>query len=367
MPRPTLASLLEDFRNWNKTQDWMLNKQRDIYGNEDPDTIALNEKLAGIGTADMGMLGSSVGGLAGIFAGAKSRMSDLKALDLAKQLEKSGEDPRKIWADTGWFKAPWDKRWRYEISDEAMKSTPAKWQPTIAGTNIQETELGQAYSHPDLYSAYPHMSVAELYADPTISSKALYQTGPVGEDMISVKMDRPKETQLLQDYFDRMRDKKSPDYWKSTAAEDYFDQSYPTYREALKENLKYVKQTKRSLADMLEGYMVPREHENLTKSPVIHEIQHAIQDLEGFARGGSSEEFTAGGLINPATGKQYTMEEADALYRRMGGEVEARLAQKRMDYPALYRRFMYPLDESQLDVPLSEVYSPKPYFGTRVK
>jgi hypothetical protein len=55
---------LEDFRNWNKTQDWMLNKQRDIYGNEDPDTIALNEKLAGIGTADMGMLGSSVGGLA---------------------------------------------------------------------------------------------------------------------------------------------------------------------------------------------------------------------------------------------------------------------------------------------------------------
>lgn len=64
MPRPTLASLLEDFRNWNKTQDWMLNKQRDIYGNEDPDTIALNEKLAGIGTADMGMMGSSVGGLA---------------------------------------------------------------------------------------------------------------------------------------------------------------------------------------------------------------------------------------------------------------------------------------------------------------
>jgi len=55
---------LEDFRNWNKTQDWMLNKQRDIYGNEDPDTIALNEKLAGIGTADMGMMGSSVGGLA---------------------------------------------------------------------------------------------------------------------------------------------------------------------------------------------------------------------------------------------------------------------------------------------------------------
>ncbi len=64
MPRPALASLLEDFRNWNKTQDWMLNKQRDIYGNEDPDTIALNEKLAGIGTADMGMMGSSFGGLA---------------------------------------------------------------------------------------------------------------------------------------------------------------------------------------------------------------------------------------------------------------------------------------------------------------
>jgi hypothetical protein len=88
MPRPTLASLLEDFRNWNKTQDWMLNKQRDIYGNEDPDTIALNEKLAGIGTADMGIMGSSVGGLAGMLIPAIGVNKIPKIENLAKAADK---------------------------------------------------------------------------------------------------------------------------------------------------------------------------------------------------------------------------------------------------------------------------------------
>lgn len=91
MPRPTLASLLEDFRNWNKTQDWMLNKQRDIYGNEDPDTIALNEKLAGIGTADMGMLGSSVSGLAGALASWHGSPNKFNVMDFARAGETTGQ------------------------------------------------------------------------------------------------------------------------------------------------------------------------------------------------------------------------------------------------------------------------------------
>jgi hypothetical protein len=142
MPRPTLASLLEDFRNWNKTQDWMLNKQRDIYGNEDPDTIALNEKLAGIGTADMGMLGSSVGGLAGMLigeAGAK-RAGYGSLIDTAKELYKKGINPEEIFQRTKTFLGP-DNKWMHEISD--------------VGANLTVNDKGINFYHPELEKAYP--------------------------------------------------------------------------------------------------------------------------------------------------------------------------------------------------------------------
>lgn len=77
--------------------------------------------------------------------------------------------------------------------------------------------------------------------------------------------------------------------------------------------------------------------ENL-RSTLLHEIQHAIQDIEGFARGGDMETFTTEELYRKA-------KELDLLgkglsdkaikykaYQALAGEVESRNVQKRADF-----------------------------------
>lgn len=73
-----------------------------------------------------------------IFAGESSDTADLKALSIARQMEKDQAAPREIWQETGWYKGL-DKEWRYEISD--------------VGSGVKD---GKFY-HPDLEKAYPSM------------------------------------------------------------------------------------------------------------------------------------------------------------------------------------------------------------------
>lgn len=54
------------------------------------------------------------------------------------------------------------------------------------------------------------------------------------------------------------------------------------------------------------------------RSSILHELQHGIQEIEGFAKGGSPAQF-----------KNLGADEADDAYRRLAGEVEARDVQAR--------------------------------------
>jgi hypothetical protein len=71
------------------------------------------------------------------------------------------------------------------------------------------------------------------------------------------------------------------------------------------------------------------------RSTLLHEMQHAVQNREGFAPGGRMD---AGGF---------------EAYRRLAGEAEARAVQTRMDMTPEQRRATYPLDS--YDVPLDEL------------
>lgn len=67
---------------------------------------------------------------------------------------------------------------------------------------------------------------------------------------------------------------------------------------------------------------------------LLHEVQHAIQNKEGFARGGATENFKAGVKAfdeakAAAKGRIPDTRLADILYKRLAGEAEARLTQGR--------------------------------------
>ena len=85
------------------------------------------------------------------------------------------------------------------------------------------------------------------------------------------------------------------------------------------------------------------------RSVALHELQHAIQQREGFEKGGDPSYFRGRKLpINPKTGKRYTPHE---LYEALVGETEARLVQERRDMSPEERRATPPysqVDESAM-------------------
>lgn len=76
------------------------------------------------------------------FAGEKARTADREKLDMAKKMEEEGKTRREIYDKTGWFRGA-DDKWRFEIDDSQM-------QYRYAGTRgisayLQNTELFEAY------------------------------------------------------------------------------------------------------------------------------------------------------------------------------------------------------------------------------
>jgi hypothetical protein len=94
-----------------------------------------------------------------------------------------------------------------------------------------------------------------------------------------------------------------------------------------------------------------------------HELQHAVQDIEGFSAGGSPE---MAGLADEAkriynealpqfsgTPEQLMQMARMNAYRRLAGEVEARAVQKRLGMTPEQRREVFPLDS--YDVPVKSL------------
>jgi hypothetical protein len=78
---------------------------------------------------------------------------------------------------------------------------------------------------------------------------------------------------------------------------------------------------------------------------MVHEIQHAIQDIEGFARGGDHSIIERGLVSVRDTQTAETLNPYTA-YRRLAGEVEARNVSRRRDFTAEERRRML-LEDSE--------------------
>ena len=118
-----------------------------------------------------------------------------------------------------------------------------------------------------------------------------------------------------------------------------------------------------------------------TRSTTLHELQHAVQQREGFARGGSPEglpealgndakalrtkanQLLAQGNRPEALALEKQARQLDSqivwgshapqeLYRRLAGESEARLTQSRMDMTGAERAANYP--PSMYDVPVGD-------------
>jgi hypothetical protein len=317
-------------------------------------------------------------GAAGIFAGKRALTADLDALAKAQELAKGGADPRQVWSETGWFQGP-DSEWRFEIDDSkaffneraATAEMPGRWD--LAKRYYSE-QLGLPPAKLSTGQFPEHDKAAFAWADEQLLAAREAAAGqPVGEVL--------PHGELFSAY---------PELAGIPVA---------------KENLTGVGGTYGGGRITYGNTLLSQDPRQQARSTLLHELQHATQEAEGFARGGSSMGVWSGSLRPEAVaeyqrlikqpqlsleeyaerawrGEQITDEVRAAyaqhlkdvkkmerdlakfshpfskdlqeqagrnVYRRLAGEVEARAVEARQHMPPEQRRASFPLDS--YDVP----------------
>ena len=210
-----------------------------------------------------------------------AKEAELKNLEVAKEMKAKGLDATTIWLATGWQLGK-DGKWRAEVNDKAARLTKLGKQLEGEGT------LEQMLDFPALYQRYPQtrklpVEIWDYRAPGRVIAEVVHHNRLPGSKGVL----EGARMLFYEDY--RVR----PQYM-------------PTG--------KYTPDSFRMMA-------------RLRRSSMLHEVQHIIQLVEGFATSSFS-----------GTGPSLE-------YVRRPGEVEARLVQARQDMPAIERKAT-PLSES---------------------
>lgn len=309
--------------------------------------------------AALGQLGSDVLtgelGIApvGMFIGQGSKAWKPEQAFKAAKLEKQGKSPQEIWKETGTVKAP-DGNWRQEISD---KEAIALMKPQSGNMEYLEKFSQELYGVP--YGRLPFKGIGlgkERQAVIKLADEEMNKFNKVGTSL--------EHPELYKSYDDL----KNIDLF----------QSYGTDRSG-----SFVENKGSPYINMT----APNKEQ--LKSGLLHELQHGIQVKEGWARGGSPEEFLypmkqeinnvaqqlsdlrlsrkEGTPEYVALEEQFkklttenpprTYQEAMDMYKNLLGEAEARLTQERITLTPEQRLEYFPYNQGQygLDVPFNDL------------
>lgn len=258
--------------------------------------------------------------MAGMFIGKGSKVWDALKAEEAQKLAAKGVDPREIWSKTGTFQGV-DGHWRQEIPDNEMSQA-------VSLTNWVNKNSKGKYNAPNVSAAWDY-AASQLTPQAPVRAKRLF-----------------KHDQLAKAY----------PYGFTGSLDNQSIMDVPV-------------QISQGGSQGSWGDGVLALHESLlpqpAKSTALHELQHAIQGKEGWARGGSSDtadimrrevseriELAEEGLSNEnpqELRKLYGDLNNGEVYKRLAGEAEARATQARMNMTMPERLKVFPFDS--YDVP----------------
>ena len=221
-----------------------------------------------------------------IFIGENAKTWNKSGADEFLKLEQAGVDPVDIWKQTGTFRSP-DGKLRQEISDKPAKWQPTKWEaPYNEAPEIERARIQDALSHPELFAAYPKLGQADIFLNPNINSKAQWNRASPSLDFDSfMQMNETVNPSVEVDWMKRMQDPNSIDYWKNQAR--YGIKEGFTPREAIKDMRQHMADTQAKI-DLMNQGVIPT-----SPSSALHELQHGVQEAEGFAGGGSPKRMAS--------------------------------------------------------------------------
>lgn len=243
------------------------------------------------------------------------RMDNLK---VAEKMERGKKDAKAIKLATGWERGA-DGRWRYEMPDFKADK------PITVDVDIDISHVGpySPYKEPlcklsnliddkNLFAAYPSLKNIDILLVGNTAFEGMYdklhnnialRTNAVSIDS---KYSQPSNAKEIKAALEKFHN-----FWDSLTGEDkeLADDAIDAYGGYTEEELKedsYFRELEKGnpkVAELVrlgnsipskkdvrfEGTQVALNHEG--KLTLAHEIQHAIQDIEGFAEGGNPEQF----------------------------------------------------------------------------
>lgn len=116
------------------------------------------EAMAAAGlTAGVGSAVPVPNGALRIFGGPNARNPDTDKYQEARRLDSQGVPDEEIWRQTGWFRDPTDKKWRFEIDDSEASLLE------VPQTGVDySTTLENVLSHDKLFEQYPSLKGVEV-------------------------------------------------------------------------------------------------------------------------------------------------------------------------------------------------------------
>lgn len=225
------------------------------------------------------------GGVRYSVAGVASQTANMQSLAEAKRQLGNGVSPEQIRKETGWFQG-YDGMWRYEISDKDMEI---------------DTH-GRFHTNPDI-RRYNELVSKVYFGDGTATDEDLQELQTLKKNLQGVNMEPSTLGQLIK--------------------HDALFFAYPRLKNIA---IKFADITERARYSPASKTITIRNDLKADPSQLgktlVHEIQHAIQDLEGFTGGASVEYWRNMGIPE---------NKLVEYYEKTAGEIEARDVSARKD------------------------------------
>ena len=341
----------------------LFNTSNPLGGNRIVNPVALDMAVAlPIGTALKGA-GLAGGGVAATFAGIGAKTANREALLVAERMKAAGAPDEEIYKATGWFFGSADGKPRFEIPDDQTLFH----------------KLG--YKEPT-----PEQARQAILDDETLKEIAAIKQPLIDSGTYDIKKFYDSNPGLYEKFITARNRRQAYDNQINpapiTRATEQFvshDKLFDAYPDTADIPLRYnINHSGGAYYDNRNSFLIGGGNE---RSTTLHELQHAVQQREKFAKGGSPEglpealgndakalrtkanQLLAQGNRPEALALEKQARQLDSqivwgshapqeLYRRLAGESEARLTQSRMTMTGAERAASYP--PSMYDVPVGD-------------
>ena len=263
------------------------------------------------------------------FAGLRAEAADQHALASAQQRIESGEDAEAVRQDTGWFTGP-DGKWRYEISDheaKLKKPYPEKGQPwgdihkAMMSRGVFST-VGSMLDHPALFAAYPHL--ADLSVTTQRGTGAAYErASSLDPAAIYIGEQVPMSdvvSKLLHEMQHAIQDREN--FARGGNMRSVEREALPAFYMRLEGIIKRAEAKGEELARELAEVYAEEKESGEKRPDEVEYYQRAIAENQRLRQEMRDK-------INEVTHGTASREDAEYVYRRLAGEVEARNTQAR--------------------------------------